>query len=825
MVMNENKIFGSFLPNVYVDKITLKDSKIEVDFHIKEASLGNDKYSVSSFDFFKKYVLIKIEVVTEREEFEKAKKEKNFNIGKPIKIYELLEIISSNKKDKKFEKNEYHFTSIIKLEKNYSDLGLIVYSDLNYRDLSRNLNFSIDSTKFKIFKTYEDVVSNNKAVELSEKYILANGSEWYGEVVGNDNIGFYTDENPRRYLQKVQYKNTKIQDFRDSTLKTNIPSLNDSIVRNNSLTISSDLRVNTTFTKNLLNSFSSRQEVISDYYDIIDDNNYVSFVFSLNFKNLIEQQTSFAYNFINPNNINKIIQKTQINSCRLYRTQKTDPKANNSSAILSSKKELVSDIYQPYNLTNSEVKKMFLIKDLTSNSVKAGIYEYSLELDITNGITEYLAEKIDILYKDQKNLISYNNLSVYPQYYNKTTNFFKLPETTKLYEDLKIEQGIINFITILAELNNSYTSDDVSKILNNFKTYTDPKTATIQSIQYVLDLHKDLLKNLFNYSGVKIESNGDFTYQYPSKGSLIKIDKIFKELIDLNRDYEVRLNFVDTPDNNISYTEVESSFSRMLQQYGLMNASNTVKERLYSCLPPKTIKINGSTIPIFNNIPRTFRGEKEYLNSLFIEINLSIDKKPEYIIPSTLFRSDREQRTNIINLLNFSKILQEHGVVIEADLLRPQVSDNLSLGNIEYYLNNISLYNCSNGLTKTFYYDEKYVSDIKNEFDSSPDLASSMPVLTFRGIDQTNSMGIPDALFTTGKYIILYRIIYDLEFLDIKTTDNQEEFVWKPLTQTLFNNFIQNRRSLLFRLKQNSSPTTYDTSKMKTAKHFIVNFT
>lgn len=809
MAINQKEILGAALPNIYIDKIILKDAEVQLDFHIKEVYLENGKTSFSSFEILQKYILIKIEQVTKIESFEEAKIKKTSNLGETVKTFQLSQISSSTKKVKNKDIIELHHSCNFKLEKSYSDLGFILYSEFDFDSLSKEFKFSIDKNKFKIQKKYEQVLHTNKLVEILEKYTLQNGSDWEGNVVGNENTGYFTDESPRRPLKKQQYKNTKIQDFRKQTIPENTKkSLN---LPANSLVSNSNVSsLNNKDTIKILNNFSSRQEIISDYYEIIDDNNYVSFVFSVNFKNLIEQQSNFLKQFINENNINKILNKTFINNCILYRTKKVANKVNNSSYVLSEQKETVSSIFREYSLLpNLNNKKMFLIKDETSNTIKSGIYEYSLDINIVNGITQYLIENITTLNADQKKFVTYSNLSNYPEYYDKKLGTFKIPQMQLIYNNLQIEQCIINVATIFGELN-SYTKEDISKTIEKFKLYSNPSTATIDSIKYVFTFYEQILNNLFKYSGIKIENDGSITTKTINKGSLINIKKTFKNLINLERQYQVKLNFIDIPDNVIDYKNILNSFERVFKEYELTNASNEIKDNIYSSLPPKSIIFNEEKKDIKNN-------NTNYLESIFTDINLILNKKSKYLLD--LKSAPDDKRNDIANCLNFSKLIEQYGVVIDEGLIKPQINNTLNITDDAYYLSNLSLYNCTKGLLRVFNYDSESAITIKNDFLNESNYLSTMPAITQLAFEKTNKTNVINTLFTSGKHIILYRMMYDLEFLDLI----DGEIVWKKLTKNIFETKFRNR-IVLFRLKQNSSSINYDTSNMKVATNFIVNF-
>jgi hypothetical protein len=814
MATDSKEILGSLLPNIYVDKISLKEKEVEIDFHIKDVEDEEGKGTLSSLEFLKKFVLIKIEKVTNLLNFKTAEEKREINVGEEIKTFLLTTILASTKTTKQKDVINIHYSCGFKLETNYSNLNFILYSDFDYESLSKELKFSIDKKDFKIQKVYENVLQEGNVIKELERFVLPNKMEWFGNIIGNNNTGFYTDETPRRLLKKEKYKNKKVLDFRKQSTPTTTqpqPSPQQSslgIIEEVFGNQNNNSRINNRQTLNLLNSFASNTEIIAEYYDIIDDNNYVSFVFSVNFENLIRQQNADLTQFINTNTINDILSKTTINNCILYRTKKVTKKTNNVNYLSSELKEIASTSFVEYSLLPSLVnKKMFLIKDESSNIIKSGEYEYSIELDITNGIIQYLTEKITTLITGQNKFNEYNALLNYPEFYDKKLNVFK-PAMQLKYQELGIEENVINLATIFGELN-SYTTEQISRNIDNFKMSSNPSTATIESIKYLLRFYEETLNNLFKYSGIRIENDGLLVLSNTAKSTIINIKKTFKNLINLNREHQVKLSFINIPDNNISYTNIRDSFDRLNKEYDL-NDSQRQQEDLYSCLPPKAVIIEQQAPIIIEN------NDSNYLDSVFTQINLTLNKIPKFSINLQNFSG----RENVINCLNFSKLIEQQGVVIEGQLQRPETRNNLNVTDMQHYSSNISLYNCITGLSKAFTYDANKVFEIQEVSQNVENFSSTIPIITQIGrIEQSSSSDMNNILFTSGKYILLYRIIYDLEFLDIV----EGQIVWKKLTKNIFETKLTNR-SVLFRLKQNQNSIIYDTSNMKTVTNFIVNF-
>lgn len=388
MAINQEEVFGALLPIVYVDRIILKDTNVEIQFHIKETFLENGKTSLS-YDYLQKSIFIKIEQVTNPQKFLIAKNNKTSNLGEVVKIFQLSTLNLRGTTIRKQNIVETHYSCSFILQKSYSELNFIIYSDFDYDQLSKQFNFLIDKERFDIKKRYEDVLTKGKVVKVLERYMLSNGTEWLGFVVGNKSMGFTTNEIPRRVLTREEYSNLKVQDLRTESIPpTSAPqstpsqtlnqnrqrqgvllrgrqpslpsSLNSQILNqnsnNNNLTETS---VNNNL-ENTLKTFISRQEIIADYYEIIDDNNFVSFVFSINFENLIRKENTSLTQFINSNNIQQILDKTFINNCYLYRTKKLANKTNNSNYIPKELREKFLIYFKNINYYMVQlIKKLF----------------------------------------------------------------------------------------------------------------------------------------------------------------------------------------------------------------------------------------------------------------------------------------------------------------------------------------------------------------------------------------------------------------------------------------------------------------------------------
>lgn len=833
--INYTNILGVFLPNIYAKSVTIEDYRVVLVFAIKEKFNSLNTLSFSSYDFLKKHVNIVVEQVTDIIPINQSP-----NSTKNINIKDDTGQISLDE----FNNREIIFQTSFDIElKNIRELSYIFRSSLV--GISETFGINTDSFSAVAKETTEVVLVEGNFQNNLYTYFTSDNEPWRGDIstteIDNETV-FYTKEGqgtPGRKLTEVITFNTRSKDFRSVSTNKFIaaPTPREQFVKDDALkqrSLEEQSILVSSFNKKVLQDLSNNAEIVSDYFTIMNsDRNKLTYLFSINFENLIKQKCMYRQ-FVNDENINSIINLTNIIRCELYRKQVLNKKSVVNSINNSEIRKLINKDSEEVRIIDNNYKKTFTISDNEISNIIDGQYEYSLEIEFTDGVVEYLKNHLDTLISLKNNLLEYNSFCNNIAYYDLIKDSLNNTELIAHYERLQILNIINTYLDILCGINN-YDGSTRTEQLNILTTFVKPVSANPKSVKFFLDIYNNLISMLSRTSSINPAASDISSVSTGMGGyNRILIEKTFKENIDLSINDKVTLEFL----NIRSSTITDKSFKQLIRDekeyFNLKNENLYPEEINYQFISPFSVKINNdiNIIKKSNNnrgiLEYTFES-KDKLSAILTEAKLISSKKDKYrfsipkastAIDPSASKNEDTQQIKINNFLNTLKLLEHQGITIQNDLLTTQNTNserNLQSSNTTMRSQNL-VYDCIDSLKRIINTKTRYqISAITTPADAPNQIKQSQ---TIRNLD-----------FNEDINIIKYRLLMKIEYL-FEEKDSNENAVWSwgIFSLAKFNEQMRTRTTpnLLMRLTPHnyeySENLIYNDLDFKFNRYFILNF-
>ena len=200
MDVNQESILGTFLPNVYISKISLNDERVEISLLIKENIDDDEELTSLNSDFLKEFV--KISVLQSADEASTEKLADNFLFEKDkidlnVKRVDIT-LESSNKSKTSIDENgnrEIYYDCIFVLDtKELEHLSYFVFCEIDEEHIRKK--FKLKSTVKLNYSpnkvSNEIVIEKGNVTEESYVYILPDETIWPGAIRERNNNEYFT---------------------------------------------------------------------------------------------------------------------------------------------------------------------------------------------------------------------------------------------------------------------------------------------------------------------------------------------------------------------------------------------------------------------------------------------------------------------------------------------------------------------------------------------------------------------------------------------------------------------------------------------------------
>lgn len=335
-------------------------------------------------------------------------------------------------------------------------------------------------------------------------------------------------------------------------------------------------------------------------------------------------------------------------------------------------------------IEDSSQLKMFSIADTTGKQI--GTYEYVLEIGYRDTTKEIISDLIEALKLEQRKFKTYYEYAILPNAFNQTTKKFNLKtfrklerlkqptetvvenlsnaaileriqsvrgaaqffyspsmanaaitnlatgslsgeETTLLEKITTFPESVIIYLSIIQSFFNTDVDTEVTRnveetFLSTLYNWINPKTATPETISYVIQIYDDLINNLQSivsltkYAESSLNEKGDAASpeNVDSVSKIITIQKTFNEKVRLNSSY--LLEYLDL--NRLDNTNISIDNSQTLDSLRIDLLNKKLNQSAKFSTPEQEISIEEKAYDNLDNILGTFG-------------NLSVYDGPEYI--------------------------------------------------------------------------------------------------------------------------------------------------------------------------------------------------
>lgn len=584
----------------------------------------------------------------------------------------------------------------------------------------------------------EIIIEDSKIAGYSYVYVDENGVAWSGPVHQND-IGEWRsgdDETPDSItLSRITVSNTKIQDFR------NFAEIQRMFLDFNQQTRNAEGKLSrTNFNlENTLKQFTKIQSVeykpneniseFTDAFSSIDSSGNIKFLFGVEFINLLKNYSKFSklYESNNETFKRETISNTKILDLKLFRRRiKNTILLDNSTSkynlekldenepdelILQTKDESWKNFIDLNNekasiretellvANDNEFMRYFTGTDKTFKQLTDGIYQYYVEIELEDGITQVIKDQLQNL------SLAKNQLTAYYNKVSKPTMRKFLLESQDPHIDSPRETSNNSVITDYGYdiVSNKLSPQLVSRLIREYGGINSAISPWVNSVAIFatsLDIFSDSIqtdddrRNMINFLSTNLMPNST----NPSIISKI-IELIDYFMSSLSNTFDINVEDINNSSNVSTISSKTSKNFKVVKFFNETFDSNALKSYNIDYLSTTPSELNsqdGLTVlnknklveRVSNEMLKFFTGEDLTLNFTGEQEGVSENIKYSFLTPTRLdFRnrsvvfSGTENDNNIIQnrtLENFynSQAQYEKALSIYADILNFKLDVN-----------------------------------------------------------------------------------------------------------------------------------------------------
>lgn len=478
---------------------------------------------------------------------------------------------------------------------NPEHLSYFVVSSLDIQSMCEDYRIDYETIKNdieEIGRVYSEIVINNSNVS-SESYIYTdqNNVVWYGPV-HQDAQGLFKSGNEDSInsivLNRVVVQNSKIQDFRNfEEIQKRIFDFNNIGTSESGASISLEQQLNkVTKIQGLEHKPENHKPKFTNLFISRDFQSNVKFLFGIDFKNIIKENSKFGILVDNGEEaLERLLKNVKILDLKIIRRRvKNNFNLSNSSAKYEYEK---FDIEQPDEiiLQTSDNKfsqeitflsvnnrkasiretnlaftnpysnmRYFTGVDKTLSQVTDGIYQYYIELQIEDKITDYLNNQVNRLEEVKNSILEYYARANSPTMrkffievqdphiqslkesstqndffdygYDIISNKFSPQLVNRLKRNVNRPWEIAPFIfsEVLSIFSKNQSAENNQVMQNALATFLNPDSANPSSILKTIEIFEYLINSISRMIGRTVDNNSSS----PSRTGGSKINKTFK---------------------------------------------------------------------------------------------------------------------------------------------------------------------------------------------------------------------------------------------------------------------------------------------------------
>lgn len=656
----DNNFFGTWFDGINIKKYIIINTVQSIDSRVTRAlSFSNDMIKICDSSNVNKndmttkafgYILNETKIE---------------NIIKILKETTLLKTISMSRDtdgDNKIEKyssyvdNDGNKIYEIPYDVNFQLYGLqpehlsyFVVTKIDLNSFCSDFGIKYDTAKniSEIGKVYcETVIDANKIIGISYVYLDEQQRVWEGPVhqdsAGNWKTGNDESSQDSKRLTLVETTNTKIQDFRNiAEIQKKVFNFDN--IENIFKKIYTGIKPQSI--QNIM--LNKKNTNFSNIFLSKNSNRTTTFSFGINFYNVLKNNSKFFNLFYSNNSRFKqeSIKNIKILNLNILRRRiKNNIKLKNNVAdfdlekfdlnepdylVLNTKdiswKNLISIDDQKGSFTEISSFKTFedsykSIRFFTGTDKKFtemtdGIYQYGIELEIEDGITTFIQEKINALESSKSKLVKYyNEINSSKDGYNLLTNklnakLIQQLNTRYLSGNSILSAPWIEPLSIFVDVLDTFSEDiktqkDRFLIIESLCGYLSPQSANPESILKIIELFDYLISSISKVSGLSPTSSVNNFNDSVSEvsGKTLKSFKVvyfFNELIDSNMMDNYGLDYLSTA-NPLQYSNKNYGLTVMDSQIYTERVNNEILKYFKSTTPNLFIPLGTNDVLNFD---------------------------------------------------------------------------------------------------------------------------------------------------------------------------------------------------------------------------------
>jgi hypothetical protein len=524
MAISEQNILGSFLPTVYISKITLHNTKVDLELVMIDTNEKDSVTSIINDRVLNDCIDIKLYQTSNENDTRDLEK----GLSRTDLSSDIIKIKNSSYSEIDEEGNKKYYYNIsyphtLKTVNQLEHLSYIVYSDVNNANLREAFGISIPSNILNEIPrkiSSDTVIDNFEVVSKTYVYFLNDGSAWGGEVVAV-NGNYTTLEQQPRELNEVQIPNYKIQDFRIRT------EVNESMIINQEILDDVVSRsINITQTANI-SANRSQPATFTSISKIVNDDRSVSIAVSINTrqllgKNCLYPQLLTQEMYDDPN---------LISGMSLWRRQIKSVGSNTNKDFVDTI-ENIEPLLIANDFVSSQINiptlpgKHFLINDRTISTATAGIYQYGISIKLYDPTINSLKNKLISAFSVRKNIEEYYKFC--EAYTDANTGKFE-PEVVSVWSIIAIDNHVDTYVNLLKS---RAEPSKINTLITSLKTHVSPVLGSLEGIAMFIKMLDDMISDTskmlsitnINFNNIQINQS---SIELDSVKSLLEITEYF----------------------------------------------------------------------------------------------------------------------------------------------------------------------------------------------------------------------------------------------------------------------------------------------------------
>lgn len=521
---------GDQIPNVEIDTVVLEPNRVVVYLHIDEYVYRNGVGTWITREDYTRLLKIRIDQNVTRN----GETTTEMIAQLPADQYRLsLDYVTDPSRRERLQEIPYRMVIENFDYEGITDLTFSAYTEISKQDLTDRISFSAVS--------FDGIEGDKNSVETLKA----------GEAVSRD-VGYYLGEafytGPKTQLENGRWV-TGVEQNEESEFLTvrNIPNIKVSDFRDiQDLGQQLNLARTPTFEETDPSDSSS---YFSSLFSTRDKDDNLRFVFAFDYKDYYSDASLYGKLFDEMSNRlqDRVLVNSAVSSVILAR-KRVDAGFTNQleeKIIMSGEPsgDRFRDVSAPYGALKEEelsfqkgtlFTRSFSGTDKDFKNINTGKYRYLVEMQIQDGMYNFLTFQEDDLVASQKLLEEYINDLNDPKNYDTASDTYSEEFIVKLNENIEFQnlpyiRALISLTENISFLTPGLRRAEVKKIINTIRFMLSPRTGTKEGVETANSYLKQVLSKIRKIKELVDENSTTTSIKAPRGNSVYTIKRTFVE--------------------------------------------------------------------------------------------------------------------------------------------------------------------------------------------------------------------------------------------------------------------------------------------------------